>query len=162
MEAAVHKLPAPTDTRGRLIVPSRSILRNSPNGACRPQCSGTFRTLSMYTYTPHPEWGRVSLTLDVSSVEGGRHTHPGCRCGAKQTSHRPNGSAMEEMRTLAVTLNADVTFSGHLGGQQLHHVIRSCRAVCALEWYENAPVSLLEAYALGKPVIGARIGGIPE
>jgi glycosyltransferase involved in cell wall biosynthesis len=30
------------------------------------------------------------------------------------------------------------------------------------EWYENAPVSLLEAYALGKPVIGARIGGIPE
>jgi glycosyltransferase involved in cell wall biosynthesis len=30
------------------------------------------------------------------------------------------------------------------------------------EWYENAPVSVLEAYALGKPVIGARIGGIPE
>lgn len=30
------------------------------------------------------------------------------------------------------------------------------------EWYENAPVSMLEAYALGKPVIGARIGGIPE
>jgi glycosyltransferase involved in cell wall biosynthesis len=26
----------------------------------------------------------------------------------------------------------------------------------------GAPVSLLEAYALGKPVIGARIGGIPE
>ena len=30
------------------------------------------------------------------------------------------------------------------------------------EWYENAPMSILEAYALGKPVIGARIGGIPE
>ena len=30
------------------------------------------------------------------------------------------------------------------------------------EWYENAPLALLEAYALGKPVIGARIGGIPE
>jgi glycosyltransferase involved in cell wall biosynthesis len=30
------------------------------------------------------------------------------------------------------------------------------------EWYENAPVSVLEAYALGKPVLGARIGGIPE
>jgi glycosyltransferase involved in cell wall biosynthesis len=30
------------------------------------------------------------------------------------------------------------------------------------EWYENAPMSVLEAYALGKPVIGARIGGIPE
>jgi glycosyltransferase involved in cell wall biosynthesis len=30
------------------------------------------------------------------------------------------------------------------------------------EWYENAPMSVLEAYASGKPVIGARIGGIPE
>ena len=30
------------------------------------------------------------------------------------------------------------------------------------EWYENAPISVLEAYASGKPVIGARIGGIPE
>jgi glycosyltransferase involved in cell wall biosynthesis len=30
------------------------------------------------------------------------------------------------------------------------------------EWYENAPISLLEAYSLGRPVIGADIGGIPE
>jgi glycosyltransferase involved in cell wall biosynthesis len=30
------------------------------------------------------------------------------------------------------------------------------------DWYENAPLSLVEAFAYGKPVIGARIGGIPE
>ena len=30
------------------------------------------------------------------------------------------------------------------------------------EWYENAPMSVLEAYAFGKTVIGADIGGIPE
>jgi glycosyltransferase involved in cell wall biosynthesis len=30
------------------------------------------------------------------------------------------------------------------------------------EWYENAPMSVLESMALGKPVLGARIGGIPE
>ena len=30
------------------------------------------------------------------------------------------------------------------------------------EWYENAPISMLESYALGVPVIGAAIGGIPE
>ncbi len=30
------------------------------------------------------------------------------------------------------------------------------------EWYENAPMSLMETYALGRPVIGADIGGIPE
>ncbi len=30
------------------------------------------------------------------------------------------------------------------------------------EWYENNPLSIIEAYSFGKPVIGARIGGIPE
>jgi glycosyltransferase involved in cell wall biosynthesis len=30
------------------------------------------------------------------------------------------------------------------------------------EWYENAPMSVMESYALERPVIGAAIGGIPE
>ncbi|MFC2161880.1 glycosyltransferase, partial [Acidobacteriota bacterium] len=30
------------------------------------------------------------------------------------------------------------------------------------ECYENNPRSVIEAFALGKPAIGARIGGIPE
>jgi glycosyltransferase involved in cell wall biosynthesis len=34
--------------------------------------------------------------------------------------------------------------------------------VAPSEWYENNPMSIIEAFAYGKPVIGARIGGIPE
>ena len=30
------------------------------------------------------------------------------------------------------------------------------------EWYENNPLSVIEAECLGTPVLGARIGGIPE
>ena len=30
------------------------------------------------------------------------------------------------------------------------------------EWYENAPLVILESFALGRPVVGSRIGGIPE
>ena len=30
------------------------------------------------------------------------------------------------------------------------------------ECYENNPRSIIEGFALGKPVVGARIGGIPE
>jgi glycosyltransferase involved in cell wall biosynthesis len=30
------------------------------------------------------------------------------------------------------------------------------------EWYENAPLAVLEANAMGKPVIGSDIAGIPE
>jgi glycosyltransferase involved in cell wall biosynthesis len=73
------------------------------------------------------------------------------------------GPDLEAMQKLAGELSANVTFLGHLSGQALHDTIRNARAVVLpSEWYENAPVSVLEAYALGKPVVGARIGGIPE
>ena len=42
-------------------------------------------------------------------------------------------------------------------------MVRRARAVVlASEWYENAPKSVLEAFGLGKVVIGADIGGITE
>ncbi|MGX1788310.1 glycosyltransferase family 4 protein [Bosea sp. NPDC055332] len=75
------------------------------------------------------------------------------------------GSGPEEqaLRKLAEDLGADVAFTGHLGKPALQQLIGEARAlVLPSEWYENAPVSVLEAYALGCPVIGTRIGGIPE
>lgn len=68
-----------------------------------------------------------------------------------------------ELHALVKQLDADVTFVGHITGEKLYRLIGEARAlVLPSEWYENAPVSILEAYALGTPVIGARIGGIPE
>jgi glycosyltransferase involved in cell wall biosynthesis len=73
------------------------------------------------------------------------------------------GPELAAMRELATQLGANVSFLGHLGGSALRDTVRNARAVVLpSEWYENAPVSVLEAYALGKPVVGARIGGIPE
>lgn len=75
------------------------------------------------------------------------------------------GTGPEEtaLRELAAQTGADAQFVGHLSGQDLHRLIGQSRAlVLPSEWYENAPISILEAYALGRPVIGAAIGGIPE
>jgi glycosyltransferase involved in cell wall biosynthesis len=67
------------------------------------------------------------------------------------------------LKALAAQLDHPVEFDGYLSGAALHEAIRGARAVVLpSEWYENAPVSVLEAYALGVPVIGADIGGIPE
>jgi glycosyltransferase involved in cell wall biosynthesis len=73
------------------------------------------------------------------------------------------GPQLEELRALAAKLAANVTFLGYLTGEALHAEVRRARAVVLpSEWYENAPMTVLEAYALGKPVIGSRIAGIPE
>jgi glycosyltransferase involved in cell wall biosynthesis len=73
------------------------------------------------------------------------------------------GPQMQELQALAQQCKADVTFLGYLTGEPLREVVRNARAVVLpSEWYENAPMSVLEAYALGKPIIGARMGGIPE
>ncbi len=67
------------------------------------------------------------------------------------------------LRALAAACNADVDFVGFQSGAPLHALVSHARAVVLpSEWYENAPMSILESCALGKPVIGANIGGIPE
>ena len=51
-----------------------------------------------------------------------------------------------------------------LGGQsrQLDLIAHAAFVVVPSEWYENAPYAVLEAMALGTPVLATSIGGIPE
>ena len=52
---------------------------------------------------------------------------------------------------------------GFKSGEELYNLVRNARFVCVpSEWYENNPMTIVEAYSMGVPVIGARIGGIPE
>jgi len=57
----------------------------------------------------------------------------------------------------------NVEFLGFKSGDELWSLIQSASfIVVPSEWYENNPLTIIEAYAFGKPVIGSRIGGIPE
>jgi glycosyltransferase involved in cell wall biosynthesis len=54
-------------------------------------------------------------------------------------------------------------FLGHIQGVDLERAFaRAAVVVVPSEWYENSSISVLEAMAYGKPIIGSRIGGIPE
>ena len=73
------------------------------------------------------------------------------------------GPQESSLRELAQKTGANVTFLGYLTGKALHRAVHSARAaVLPSECYENSPLSVMESYALGKPVIGSAIGGIPE
>lgn len=73
------------------------------------------------------------------------------------------GPIENELKSLAEDLNAQVDFLGYQTGKALEDLVKYARAVVLpSEWYENAPMSVLESYGMGTPVIGANIGGIPE
>lgn len=73
------------------------------------------------------------------------------------------GPEEEKLRALAAETGADIEFLGYRSGDALFDVLRTSRAlVLPSEWYENAPMSVMEAYAMERPVIGANIGGIAE
>ena len=47
--------------------------------------------------------------------------------------------------------------------EEVSHLLSSARfTVVPSECYENNPLSLIESLCAGTPVVGARIGGIPE
>jgi glycosyltransferase involved in cell wall biosynthesis len=73
-----------------------------------------------------------------------------------------DGPIRKELEDLARN-DLRIRFAGYLSGNSLLEATRhSLAVVVPSEWYENAPISILEALACGKPVIGATIGGIPE
>ena len=57
----------------------------------------------------------------------------------------------------------EAEFLGYKSGEELKDSIkRAAFVVVPSEWYENCSMVVLEAMALGKPVIGSKTGGIPE
>ena len=102
-------------------------------------------------------FGRLALEKGVATL-----IRAAARAGVRL---RIAGTGPEEamLKTLAAEVGGDIEFLGFVSGQPLWKWVRESRAmVLPSEWYENAPMSVLEAYASGKPVIGALIGGIPE
>jgi len=84
----------------------------------------------------------------------------------RETGHRliiaGSGGWQREME-LSIQSDIKIEYVGFLSGPSLRSLISTAKAVVVpSEWYENCPMSVLEAKAVGTPVIGARIGGIPE
>ncbi len=56
-----------------------------------------------------------------------------------------------------------VDFHGRLPRERVEDLLRVALAtVVPSRWYENQPMTVLESYALGVPVVASRLGGLPE
>jgi glycosyltransferase involved in cell wall biosynthesis len=103
--------------------------------------------------------GRLSVEKGISTLIKAFTDLKNTEIGLKIAGEGPlEGSLKKIAKT-----DHRISFPGYLTGSALAETTKNAIAVVVpSEWYENAPLSVLEAMAYGKPVIGARIGGIPE
>ncbi|MGO4675380.1 glycosyltransferase family 4 protein [Bosea sp. 2YAB26] len=165
-ETLVHRsLGLYRDKLDRIVVPSRFYLEKLVEwGWPREQLEYIPNFVDVERYSSDWEEGDYFVFAGRLAPEKGLATLIKAVALSKQrlivAGTGPDEAAL---RQCADETGADVSFVGHLSGQDLHRLIGQSRAlVLPSEWYENAPISILEAYALGRPVLGAAIGGIPE
>lgn len=71
------------------------------------------------------------------------------------------GPMESELKEMGITDN--IEFLGYKNWTEIKVIVGKARfSVISSEWYENNPLSVIEAHCLGTPVLGAHIGGIPE
>lgn len=59
--------------------------------------------------------------------------------------------------------NGNIEFMGQMQWDEFRPILEGARfMVLPAEWSENNPLTVIENQSLGTPVLGARIGGVPE
>ena len=74
-----------------------------------------------------------------------------------------DGPISEELRMKSEESGAPIEFKGQMQWEEFMPILRGAKfMVLPAEWSENNPLTVIESQSLGTPVLGARIGGIPE
>jgi glycosyltransferase involved in cell wall biosynthesis len=149
----------------RFIVPSRYLLDTLVQwGWARERFVYIPNFVDIERFRPGPHAGRRFVYCGRLDELKGTATLVRAAAAARQPLTLVGSGPQEtSLRRLSEELGADVIFAGYLTKDALVATIQEARAIVVpSEVHENAPLSLLEAYAVGRPVIGSRIAGIPE
>jgi glycosyltransferase involved in cell wall biosynthesis len=148
---------------GRVITPSRFYAQKLMEwGWPEEQISYVPNYVDSSRFEPSDAPGDYFLYAGRLAVEKGVGTLLKAAIQAK-VPLRVAGTGPMEAQLRAMPGAENVEWLGFCSGEALWQQVRNARAlVLPSEWYENAPMSILEAYASGTPVVGADIGGIPE
>jgi glycosyltransferase involved in cell wall biosynthesis len=169
VEAYLHRWIRTYEKVRLFLCPSRFMLEKVASfGVARERLVQLPYFVPLDRYTPSTERGDYYVYAGRLSREKGIATL--LEAHALLGPHRPplrvlgDGPLRETLLERRAQLSLDdVTFEGHQGLSQLEEIVSRARfVVVPSEWYENYPYAILEAFALARPVVGARIGGIPE
>jgi len=165
-EAYFTKLFKKYDSVRFFICPSRFLLNKHLHGGVAPEKLVFIPNfIDASSFTPQYENGMYALFVGRLSREKGVVTlfraMKGLDIPLKIVGDGPIRQELEHY--VSEQGLQQIVFEGYQSGEALLNLFRNASfLVLPSECYENAPMTILEAYGYGKPVIGADIGGIPE
>jgi glycosyltransferase involved in cell wall biosynthesis len=125
-----------------------------------------FYAINVTDYTPHYDHQDYFLYFGRLSAEKGIFTLLKAMKKIDQYTLKivGDGPLRNDLERFALRNGlSNVEFTGLKSGEELKQIVaKAMFVVVPSEWYENSPLVIYEAFALGKPVVGAAIGGIPE
>lgn len=105
--------------------------------------------------------GRLAPTKGIKTLLNAMKKLKGINVQLLIVGDGPQRSQLEAIKERHELDN--VTFLGFQATHKLKALMGNALfTVLPSEWYENCPMAALESMAIGKPVLGADIGGIPE
>jgi glycosyltransferase involved in cell wall biosynthesis len=132
------------------------------------------KLVHLYNFSPiikdavqNPSKGKYFLFYGRISQEKGLHTLLKTWINLPETYILKivgTGPVLKEIADI-IKLNKlnNVELLGYKSGDELSNIIKNCSYVLVpSEWYENNPMTVIECYSYGKPVIVSDIGGLPE
>jgi glycosyltransferase involved in cell wall biosynthesis len=151
---------------GRFVAPSLFLMSKV---ASLGWPAGRIRHLP-YFVPPGPDWssrdeGYVLFAGRVSTEKGvGTLLDAAAISRAIKVVVAGEGPELEAFKRRAARLGlSNVRFAGYVKGDSLERLLAGARCVVVPSLsYENLPLSILEAFARGKPVVAADSGGIAE
>lgn len=176
VEAYLHRGLGTYGRVSRFLCPSRFLLEKVASfGIARDRLVHLpyFVPLERYRPSPVPDRpsgapvplvyiGRLSREKGIETLVRAMALLPAGRARLEVLGEGPLSGQIEESIARHCP-DGRVLLRGYRTGEALFDAIRAAAfTVVPSEWYENLPFSILEPFALGRAVVGSRIGGIPE
>lgn len=145
---------------GNRIRPTPDVVPNAPDPGLFGVARRTSKPPMIVTMARLNEIKGLDVLLEAMAIVRRRRPKVTATVlGGPQRGYAHHAEELERLRT-TLQLESTVTFAGHV--EQPHDVLATASVYVQPSRWEGVPIAVLEAMALGLPVVATRVGGLTE